>query len=81
MKFKEVEIIKDSTLFSGVKIIATYHDYYSDQEEMIEKITSCVPRKGDVIAVIDKENVHRKIFIKVKHICINYINDKMTIWC
>ena len=81
MKFKEVEIIKDSTLFSGIKFITTYHDYFSDQEDMIEKFTSCMPRKGDVIRVKDKNTSNKDVFLSVKHVCIDYIYNKMTIWC
>lgn len=80
MKFKEVEIIKDSTLFSGIKFIAIYHDYFSDQKDMIEKITSCMPRKGDVIHVQEKIT-YNDVFLSVKRVCIDYIENKMTIWC
>ena len=80
MKFKEVEIIVDSTLFSRIEFIATYHDYISDQKDMIEKFTSCMPRKGDVIHVQDRIT-HKDVFLTVKYICIDYIENKMTIWC
>jgi len=80
MKFKEVEIIKNRTLFSGFRFIAVYHDYFSEQEDMIEKFTSCMPRKGDVIRVKDK-NTDKYVFLSVKHIYIDYIENKMTIWC
>lgn len=80
MKFKEIEIIKNSTLFSGIKFIAIYHDYISDHEDMIEKFTSCMPRKGDVIHVKDR-HAHKDVFLSVKHVCIDYIENKMTIWC
>lgn len=79
MKFKEVEIIKSSFFFN--KCIARYNDYMGDKEvEMIEKISSCIPRKGDVISVINKDtNISE--FLKVKHVFIDYVSDKMRIWC
>ena len=80
MKFKEVEIIRDSTLFSGIEFITIYHDYFSDEEDMIEKFTSCMPRKGDVIHVLDKIT-YKDVFLSVKRVSIDYIENKMTIWC
>ena len=79
MKFKEVEIIKDG-IFSGFKYIASYHGYLLDHQNMIEKFSTCIPRKGDVIRVKDK-NTHQDVFLNVNHVCIDYIEDKMTIWC
>ena len=79
MKFKEIEIIKES-FFGGINYIASYHDYYSDHEEMINKFSTCMPRKGDVIKVINK-NTHKEVFLKVSHVFIDYIENKMTIWC
>ena len=79
MKFKEVEIIKSSFFFT--KCIARYNDYMGDKEvEMIEKFSSCIPRKGDVISVINKDTNIRE-FLKVKHVFIDYVSNKMTIWC
>lgn len=79
MKFKEIEIIKDS-LFANMKFITSYHSYYDDHNEMIEKFTTCLPRKGDVIKVLDK-HTHQPVFLKVKYVFIDYVEDKMTIWC
>ena len=77
MKFKE--IIKSSFFFT--KCIIRYNDYMGDKEvKMIEKISSCIPRKGDVISVINKDTNIRE-FLKVKHVFIDYVSDKMTIWC
>ena len=79
MKFKEIEIIKNS--FFSIKHIARYNDYMGDKEiEMIEKISSCIPRKGDVISVRNTDTNIRE-FLKVKHVFIDYISNKMTIWC
>jgi len=79
MKFKEVEIIKSSFFF--IKCITRYNDYMCDKEvEMIEKISSCIPRKGDVISVINKDTDIRE-FLQVKHVFIDYVSNKMTIWC
>jgi len=78
MKFKSVEVIKDS-LFSSFKFIASYNSYMDD-DNMLEKFSTCVPRKGDVIRVKDK-NTHLDVFLNVKHVCIDYIKDELTIWC
>ena len=78
MKFKEIDIIKDP-LFSNIRYIASYHDYMDD-DKMLEKFSTCIPRKGDCIKVIDK-NSHKDVFLKVKHVFIDYVDNKMTIWC
>lgn len=79
MKFKEVEIIK-SGIFSSYKHITSYHRYLSDHQEMLEKFSTCIPRKGDTIRVKDK-NTHEDVFIRVKRVFIDYIKDELTIWC
>ena len=79
MKFNEIEIIKSSFFF--IKCITKYNDYMGDKEvEMIAKISSCIPRKGDVISVINKDTNIREI-LKVRHVFIDYVSNKMTIWC
>lgn len=80
MKFKEVQIIKRGGLFSSYKVIASYHDYFDEQEEMINKISSFPPRKGDVIWVKDK-NKHVEVCLKVSYCSIEYLENKLIIWC
>lgn len=79
MKFKKIEIIKSSFFFT--KCITKYNDYMGDEDiGMLEKFSSCIPRKGDVISVINKYTNIRE-FLKVKHVFIDYVSNKMTIWC
>lgn len=77
MKFKEVEIIKDPS-FGSIKFIANYNKYHN--ADMLEKFATCMPRKGDVICIIDK-NTHQRVFLQVRYVAIDYDKDTMTIWC
>jgi hypothetical protein len=79
MKFKEVHIIK-CPRFSDIKFITSYHSNRIEHNEMIEKFSTCIPRKGDVITVIDK-NTHKESSLKVKLIRIDYIEDSLIIYC
>jgi len=78
MKFKEVEIIKDNWFATRLKYIASYHTYMDD--DMLEKFSTWIPRKGDCIRVRDK-NTHLDVYLCVKSIFIDYLENKMTIWC
>jgi len=80
MKFKDVQIIKRGGFFSSFKIIASYHDYFDEQEEIINKITIFPPHNGDIICINDK-NKHIKNYLKVSYCTIDYIENKLTIWC
>ena len=79
MKFKEVDIIKDTWFTGRIKYIASYHSYMDD-DNMLEKFSTCVPRKGDCIRVRDK-NTHLDVYLCVKSVFIDYLENKMTVWC
>ena len=79
MKFKEVQIIK-CPRFSDIKFIASYYSNCIDHVEMLEKFSTCIPRKGDTIYVIDK-NTHKEINLKVTSIVIDYVDDGLVIYC
>ena len=40
MKFKEIEIVTGASWFGSYNVIASYHDYYDEHRDMIEKICS-----------------------------------------
>lgn len=80
MKFKEIEIVTGAGFFNSYKVIASYHDYYRDDECMMQKFESFPPNKGDVIHVIDK-NTHQRKILTVAYRSIDYIENRMTIWC
>ena len=79
MKFKEIEIIKEN--FFNFRIIASYHDYFQDQAEMIDKISASLPNKGDVIKILVDKHPYESKFLTVKRRFIDYIDNKLTIWC
>lgn len=78
MKFKEINIIRDR-FFSRTKYIASYYNY-RDDDNMLEKFSTQVPRKGDCIRVRDK-NTHLDVYLIVTSVFIDYLEDKMTVWC
>ena len=80
MKFKEIEIATGASWFGSYNVIASYHDYYDEHRDMIEKISSFPPHKGDVIHVIDK-NTHQRRILAVAYCSIDYIENSLTIWC
>jgi hypothetical protein len=80
MNFKEIDIIKGGWLFCGIRYIASFHDYNNDHKEMLEKFSSGIPRKGDIIKVINQNTDLSDIFT-VKYVFIDYVYNKMTIYC
>lgn len=80
MKFKEIEVVTGAGFFSSFNIIASYHNYFNEHKEMIDKISSFPPHKGDVIHVINK-NTHKEEILSVAYCSIDYIDNKLTIWC
>lgn len=77
MKFETVEIIKYRWFAIHLKHIVSYHRYRDD--DMLEKFSTQVPRKGDCIRVRDK-NTHLDVFLNVKSVFIDYLENKMTVW-
>ena len=80
MEFKEIEIVIGAGFFRSYKVIASYHNYFDDHEDIMKKISSFPPHKGDVIHVINK-NTHKEEILSVAYCSIDYINNKLTIWC